>query len=354
MPGMSVSVSHGSCQEGWDAYVDKHPGATPYHYSAWLESVKMTYGMGIYYLMVNQGDNVVGVLPLVLIKKPMERGVLVSLPYCDMCSVLADGSRAEAGLLREAVRLSMVLKVKSIDLRGPIKNAEFSHLGFILQQKMLDKVSMVLKLPDSSEDLWNGFKSKLRSQVRKAEKNGLTFVWGSLEDVDDFYNVFSRNMRDLGSPVHSRRWFESVLHSYGSNAGLGLVYKGEVPVGGAIILKTGSRLAVPWASTLRNFNRLSPNMLLYWNMLKFAVNNNCLIFDFGRSTPGEGTYRFKAQWGARPEKLNWYSLGQNLEQGKASCLFGPSSRQLTERIWRSLPLPAANFLGPLLRKYISL
>ena len=209
---------------------------------------------------------------------------------------------------------------------------------------------MLLNLPDSSEELWTGFKSKLRSQVRKAEKNGLTF--SSTANLDDFYAVFGENMRDLGSPVHSRKWIDAVLHYYGEKARLGLVYLNDKAVGAGIILTAGQKVSIPWASTLRQYNRLGPNMLLYWNFLKFAADNGFSSFDFGRSTPDEGTYRFKSQWGAKPVALERHIiyLDGTLPAQKETS----KNRERIEHIWQKLPLGLANFTGPILRKYISL
>ena len=170
------------------------------------------------------------------------------------------------------------------------------------------KVRMFLNLPDSSEALMKSFKSKLRSQIRKAEKNGLTFAWGNYEDLDDYYAVFSENMRDLGSPVHSQKWFDAILHNFGANARLGKVTFQGVTVGSCIILTTRNKVAIPWASTLRQYNNLAPNMLLYWNVLKYSCDIGFKMFDFGRSSVGEGTYKFKTQWGAQAIPLTWYSM----------------------------------------------
>ena len=52
-------------------------------------------------------------------------------------------------------------------------------------------------------------------------------------------------------------------------------------------------------------------MLLYWTMLEYACDNGYRYFDFGRSTPDEGTYKFKEQWGAKPTPLHWHYLSLN-------------------------------------------
>ena len=213
---------------------------------------------------------------------------------------------------------------------------------------------MILALPASADELFDSFKAKLRSQVRKASKNGLEFHAGrSRSDLEKFYAVFSRNMRDLGSPVHSFAWFEAIRSLYGDNILVAVVSMGGKPVGAGILLRAGVRVAVPWASTLREFNRLAPNMLLYWKLLEYATTAGCSEFDFGRSTYNEGTYRFKRQWGAAPVALSWVSIAADGEVQKTASTSG-AARTLAESAWRRLPIPIANFAGPRIRKYIAL
>ena len=213
---------------------------------------------------------------------------------------------------------------------------------------------MLLDLPESSEALLESFKSKLRSQVRKAEKNGVIFRWAGKDGVNFFYSVFCSNMRDLGSPVHSKKLFQAIMENFGKNARIGLAeFEGEC-IGAGLILSTNKQTSIPWASTLRQHNRLAPNMLLYWNCLKFAADNGKKIFDFGRSTENEGTFRFKKQWGAKPSPLPWYSFPPVTSQASNDKKTKPSKREKVVAIWMKMPVPIANFLGPQLRKYISL
>ena len=144
---------------------------------------------------------------------------------------------------------------------------------------------MILDLPESSEALWSSFKSKLRSQIRKPRKEGLTFRMGSSELIDSFYQVFSRNMKDLGSPVHAKKWFQAVLDYFGERAHVGIVYREDLPMASGIVLDCRQTVSIPWASTLREYNSLSPNMLLYWGFLEYACSSGFKTFDFGRSTP---------------------------------------------------------------------
>ena len=216
------------------------------------------------------------------------------------------------------------------------------------------KYRMMMPLPNSSDELWNNFKSKLRSQVRKSEKNGLTYIIGQSDEyLDGFYNVFSLNMRNLGSPVHPRRLFESIRKHYAQGMAISLVKMEDKVVGAGLILLMKKVATIPWASTMSEYNKYAPNMLLYWSILKYVTDNGCSCFDFGRSTYNEGTYKFKQQWGAQPIPLEWSSYTPSGAivniQSKSSSL-----RPIVEKIWQKLPLIIANSLGPLVRKHISL
>ena len=347
---MKIRIARQEDYRNWNSYVKYHPDATPYHYFDWKEAVEYAYGHRGYYFIAEEDGAITGILPLIHMRLPLLRNQLISLPFCDLGGVLSDSSTTTKSLLIEAIALGKDLNTKSIHIRTRNNTEIYENLSYPCHCTK-DKVSMLLTLPHSSEILWNGFRSKLRSQIRKAEKNGLRFEWGNTK-ID--YSVFSRNMRDLGSPVHAKRWIQAITQNYGQKALVGLTYKDKTPIGaGIILLLPGQKVSIPWASTLREYNRLGPNMLLYWNFLKFAADNGFSKFDFGRSTPGEGTYQYKAQWGAKPDVLHWCQIFlRDKTQRKNSSM--TVKRETAEQIWQKLPLGMANFLGPRLRRYISL
>jgi len=349
---MKIKIATPEDKSAWDAYVDNHPNATPYSLFAWKNAVEEAYGHESCYLLAEEDGAIRGVLPLIHFRIPLWECNLVSLPFCDVGDILADNSEVRMVLANEAVSLAQKMKVKSLAIRSGAENLFSDSHGWSVRVKT-GKVRMLLRLPDTSEELWKGFKSKLRSQIRKAEKNGLVFSWGNTETLDAFYDVFSRNMHDLGSPVHSKKWIAKIIKHYGKSARMGLVYCEDQPVGCGIILFTRHTVSIPWASTLREYNRMAPNMMLYWNFLKFAADAGKKTFDFGRSTPDEGTYRFKKQWGAEPNPLFWYQASRSLSSQKVKNK-KTSRRKMLAGIWSKLPLPIANCVGPKARKYISL
>jgi FemAB-related protein (PEP-CTERM system-associated) len=349
---MQIRLADPEDKASWDAYVDCS-GAAPYCRFAWKEAVEQVYGHKGYYLMAEEGHKIIGIFPLFYFRIPCCRASFISLPYCDVGSVHADSPEIHSRLIQEAFRLAKAMDINTVELRSSQENL-LREAGTDWHVRVqAGKVRMLLELPDSSEDLWQSFKSKLRSQINKAEKNGLTFAWGNREMVDDFYQVFSRNMHDLGSPVHSKRWIEQIVDGFGENARIGMVFHKDRPVGCGIILHTRATISLPWASTLREYNRLAPNMMLYWNLLRFAADGTFKTFDFGRSTPDEGTYQFKKQWGAAPVPLFWYQA--NLTSGSRKSDNNRSiKREFLADLWTKMPLCMANSIGPKVRKYISL
>jgi FemAB-related protein (PEP-CTERM system-associated) len=168
---------------------------------------------------------------------------------------------------------------------------------------------------------------------------------GKLDLLDDFYEVFAINMRDLGTPVYPKRFFEAILESFSETTSICAVYAGARPVAAGFLIGFNGMLEIPWASSLRDFNRYSPNMILYWTVLKFACDHGYRVFDFGRSTPDEGTYRFKAQWGAVPTPLYWHYW---MRQGDQLPELNPDNPKYAMAIWlwKRLPVSLTKWIGP--------
>jgi serine/alanine adding enzyme len=152
-------------------------------------------------------------------------------------------------------------------------------------------------------------------------------------------------MRDLGTPVYSIRFFREVVTTFPERSHVFLVRCAGRPVAASLVHWHGSVIEVPWASSIREFNPLCANVLLYWRMLQFAAERRFRTFDFGRSTPGEGTFQFKRQWGARPNELVWEYWSANARRFPDLSPHNPRFG-LAIKAWQRLPVPVATALGP--------
>ena len=379
----------------WDEYVTNHPKANAYQVFAWQDIIKKTYGFKTFALAAFTGETndsqvtpvsanrMVGLLPLVQIKTPLIGNRLVSMPYFDHGGVLSENTESENRLIEAAIRLGQKTGAKRIELRqldrlptldnvdsrrleSPSAKGKISlHTIKRLNRQPVKvewtlkshKVRMLLPLPGNSGFLMKSFKSKLRSQIKRPIKAGLEAKIGGIELLDDFYYVFSMNMRDLGSPVHSNALPNNVLRRFGDKARIAVVYKGKAPLAASLMVGVNSVMNNPWASALREYSKDSPNMLLYWTMLSYASDRGYHYFDFGRSTPGEGTYKFKAQWGAQPHPMYWYTIHLDKHRPPNNHRNDTSiskKRAMAVQLWQKIPVSITRIIGPPIRKHIDL
>jgi FemAB-related protein (PEP-CTERM system-associated) len=325
----------------WDEYVSQCPDAGLYHLSGWARVIERSYGHRPVYLWVREKSKIRGILPLVLFRGVLGRRSLVSLPFLDEGGMCADDAIARTALWESASGLAKSQQAPSIELRqGPPSGLRLLPVG--------SKVSVMLRLAGEPEAMWKRLDAKVRNQVRKATSSGLSPAWCGVEGLDDFYAVFSRNMRDLGSPVHAQRFFAAILEEFSGSARLLLVRDGRQTVAGGVVMVFRDTVLVPWASSLRESRSRCPTNLLYWEVIRSACDKGLRWLDFGRSSPGSGTHRFKMQWGGQERRLHWEA------SERPSVVDSDNPRyQWMIRAWTWLPVSVATVFGPILRKRLS-
>ena len=333
-----IDVSTGVTEAEWDGYLSAHPDATSDHLWGWGRVIDRAFDHRPVYLAARRCGQIVGVLPLVLFDSRVFGRSVTSLPFLNYGGIVADDTDTEAALLAHGVSLARAFGARHLELRHARR--QFDHLPC-----RQHKLALRRSLPATPDALWAETDRKVRNQVRKAQKADLVTVQGGAELLPDFYDVFARNMRDLGTPVYARRFFDEAVRVFPDRTRLTVVRTGPRPVAAAVTVRWRDTVLVPWASSLREYRHLCPNMLLYWTMLEQAVTSGVTTFDFGRSSPGSGPHQFKLQWGARETPLTWEYV---LLAREAPPDQGPSNRKLRLAIeaWRRLPLGVANWFGP--------
>src|SRR5262249_27114874 len=158
---------------------------------AWLAVLQRSLRHTPYCLEAVEEGRTRGLMSLCYVRSLLFGRYLVSLPYLNYGGALADDDRVAGLLIDRAVRLAEALRVRYLELRHEFK---FPHPA--LSGRQCDKVNMRMALPATADDLWGRLASSVRNQVRKGRKNGLTVHWGGRELLPEFYDVFSRNMRD--------------------------------------------------------------------------------------------------------------------------------------------------------------
>ncbi len=330
---------------GWDEFVASHPKGKIYHLSQWNNIVTDTFGHKVFYITLYENDNIVGVLPVTDFKSMLFGHLAVSQPYVNYGGPLLTNSSHLPALMTFLDDFRRQNAFKSIELRmdSPLEidNPCKQH-----------KVTFFLELPDDEEELFRRFTSKLRSQIRRPTKDEMYHKSGGVELLEDFYHVFCVNMRDLGTPPLPKAFFKRILTTFPENAHIVVVYSKEgIAAAASFLIHYNQIMEIPWASSIREFNRSSPNMLLYWESMKLAIANKCKSFDFGRCSRDSGTWRFKKQWGAVEHQLYWYyALPPEEKLPEISPQNGKFETFV--KIWQKMPLPFTNTVGPIVIKHI--
>jgi FemAB-related protein (PEP-CTERM system-associated) len=335
-----VQVELTAAPSAWTPYLESKGHAGFYQRAEWLRVLQTGLRHETVCLQARQGSELSGVLPLAFVKSKLFGKFLVSLPYLNSSGIVADSPDVARALVDRAVEFADELNVRYLELRH---EAAVEHDK--LELAVTDKVHMRLELPETTDELWDGLKSKLRSQIRKPLNNeSLTVHWGGHELLGEFYAIFCRNMRDLGTPPFSRKLFGAILDEFPREAELCCVRLDGKAIASGLLVHGPGVTEVPSASSLREFNSTSANMLLYWSLLSRAIERGQSVFDFGRSSQGGGTYKFKAQWGAKESPAVWQHY---VREGSATDMRPNSGKfDLMIRSWQKLPVWMTQVIGP--------
>ncbi len=317
------------------------PDASIYHLSAWMGIIQDIFGHQQHALYATVDNKMLGILPSIQLKSYLFGDYMVSMPYFNYGGAIGATKEIKSALIQSAGEISHKLGVSHVEFRDIAPHPDLPT--------KLDKITMELTLPETEDELWKGFSKKLRAQIKRPERENILIQTGSLDQLNAFYAIFSRNMRDLGTPVYPKSFFAAILDTFPENTSIITVSHQNRPVAAGFLIGYKSRLEIPWASSLRKYNRISVNMALYWAALKFAIKSNYKVFDFGRCGKNSGTYKFKKQWGAEEKQLYWHYW---LNKGDQLPALNPNNPkyQLAIKTWKKLPLGLANWLGPKLVK----
>ncbi len=326
----------------WDHFAVRQKGYTHFHQFRWRTVIERVFGHECVYLATRAADGTLaGILPLVRVRSVVFGHFLVSMPFVNYGGPLGSDAAVRA-LVDEAITIARRDRVKLLEMRSRVP------LDIPLSASHR-KITVVLDLPNAPEILFQRFSAKLRSQIRRPQREGITVAFGS-DQVEPFFSVFSRHMRDLGTPTQSLAFFREIANQFPRDCWFACAYLGGEPIAAGSGFRFGGEFEMTWASSLREYNREAPNMLVYWACMERAIAQGLTRFNFGRCTPGAGTHLFKMQWGGREEALWWYRSASSTRATTPSPTdnvfrWGP-------RIWRRLPESIATTFGPSIVRYL--
>ena len=321
--------------DDWNRFIAEHPNSNFFHQLGWKKVIENSFRFKSHYLIAKENNQIQGILPLFQAKKK-----LISVPFSTEGGILFKNEKAKEQLLDQAKKIVKEKNLNYLELRqekdiGPnLKTKDYYY-------------HLKLQLNPDPEIIWQQMDRKARNAVRKAENLGLTTDKG-LRYFEDFYRIFSINMRDLGTPVDKKEFFQEIIKQFPNQIEIIVAKLKNEVIGAVFLLKHKKTIKSEWASSLRKYFGYNANQLMYWRAIEDACRQDFNTFDFGRSMEGEGTYIFKKKFGAQPIQMHYkYFINKGFLPDTRKTNW---KRKLFAKCWSKMPLFAANKIGPKLRE----
>jgi FemAB-related protein (PEP-CTERM system-associated) len=337
--GLGVRLATGADLPRWDAFVDACAEASFFHRAGWKDVIESVFGHRTFYLLAERDASIVGVLPLAQVKSRLFGHGLVSLPFCAHAGVAATDPAAVPALHGAAREIAARLGAAHLELR----NRTSREPGWP-RQTIYVEFRKALS-PDVEANLL-AIPRKQRAMVRKGIKNGLHSEIDA--GVDRFFALYADNQHRHGTPPLPQRWFEALRRVFGTDSEvLTVIDPRGKPVSSVFSFYFRDEVLPYYAGDDEAARELAGNDFKYWELMRRACERGCRVFDYGRSKLGTGSFDFKKNWGFEPRPLAYeYALRQGGRIPENNPL-NPKYRAFIA-LWRRLPVPVANRLGPLI------
>ncbi len=327
----------------WEAFVDACPEATFFHKAGWSRVIEDSFGQQTHFLYAERDGEIRGVLPLVHVRSRLFGNRLVSNAFCVGGGPAAVDDQAAAALDRRAEELLESLNAEYIEYRDPAR----PHADWGRKEGLYASFDRPIEADEDAN--LKQIPRKQRAVVRKALKSDLTDEVD--EDMGRCWELFALGVRNLGTPVFARRYFDTLKREFGDACDALTVCRGGRPLTSVLNFYFRDRVMPYYTGAEPEARRLGAADFMYWRLMRRAVERGYTVFDFGRSKLGTGPHSFKKNWGfeGRPVALEFKMKGDRpLPDVNPN---NPKYRMMIAA-WKRLPLPVANLIGPIIGRQV--
>ena len=326
----------------WNAFVLAQGEGTFFHRFEWAGVLRQAFGHKTYFLLAETEGKLSGVLPLAHVKSALFGNTLVSTPFCVYGGIVSSTVSAFEALQIAACELATRLGVDHLEMR----NRRRSHPDWPVKDLY---VSFQRQISTDSETNMLAIPRKQRAMVRKGMQKGLQMRLDN--DVVDLYRMYAESLRNLGTPVVSRSYLQILRDTFGPDVEIVTITHNDVAVSSVMNFRFRDQILPYYGGGSSAARAVAANDFMYWQVMERARAQGLTSFDFGRSKRGTGAFDFKSNWGFEPQPLYYeYFLVRATQMPNLSPTNPTYSRPI--QLWKRLPLPVANFVGPFVAKYL--
>jgi CelD/BcsL family acetyltransferase involved in cellulose biosynthesis len=337
----------------WDGFLERHPRASMFHSSPWLQALSRTYGYEqIAYTTSRSGQALKNAIVLCRVKSWLTGRRLVSLPFSDHCEPLVDTSE-DQDVLTAALEQEVIaerfnyLELRALDTVEVVTPLCKTTVTYAFHQ---------LDLRSNIQTIFSNFhKSSTQRKVHRAAREGLTYREGSAKSLlDVFYRIFTLTRKRQGLAPQSRKWFANLLDCFGDALKIRVALKDERPIAAIITIRYKDTLTYKYGCCDPRFNSLGCMHLLFWNAILEAKSSGLRFLDFGRTDADQqGLITFKSRWGATRSVLTYSRYGTAEKAAHLFDIYSDKRRsRMVKRVLKRIPQAVLPMIGQLVYKHI--
>lgn len=330
----------------WLAYLATDPAADICHHHAWGPIFAKTFGLQSLLLLHRTAGEIDGGVPLIVFDQPLTGKALISMPFLNYGGILGRD---------ESVQREIAVGCRELLKRIGGDYMELRHtgtgLGPLADKTRENRITYRLDINRPADEIFKSLRKQLRTRLRRAAEQNLTQYLGN-DRLDDFYQLFAMAMKEHGTPVMPRRFFELVLAHLGRHARMMIAYKDDRPVGGKLVMQFKDRATMTWGCYPDRYKHLLANYHLTWELIRQSAQGPIHTIDFGRSEPGSGGHDYKSNWG--PVEVPIFVDYLAADPDKIPNLKPENIKfKLAIAVWKRLPLGVTKLVGPHLARYFA-
>lgn len=335
----------------WSEFIERHPDASIFHSTGWLEALRRTYGYEPLVVTTSRrNEPLLNGIVLCRVRSWATGYRLVSLPFSDHCDSLVD-DRGELETLIAFLEAEMErCRYRYLEMR-PLRRWD-SGIPQRMQMRREEAYCIHrLDLSPSLDNLYHKFhKSCVQRKIRKAEHEGLLYEDGRSEElVSKFYKLVLQTRRRHQLPPQSMAWFRNLADCLGEKLKVRVVSKDGQPIAGIITTHFRDTDVYKYGCSDARYHNLGGMFLLMWHAIQDAKVSGARYFDLGRSEQvNEGLVTFKEHWGSTKIPLPYYRY----PAGSNTDVQSPWKLWLIQKTCAYLPYPLLKTLGAVLYKHV--
>jgi lipid II:glycine glycyltransferase (peptidoglycan interpeptide bridge formation enzyme) len=271
----------------------------------------------------------------------------VSLPFTDYCNPIISRDVQLNNVVEDVLRYGKQWRWKSMEMRD-----ENNNLGRLTSSSIFYR--HVLALPRDEDQLFSGFSSSTRRNIRKAVREGIKIIISnSLNSINEFYRLNCMTRRKHGIPPQPYSFFKELYnHVISQKHGMVVLASHEGRnIAAAVYAHIGKRAVYKYSASNGKYLRLHPNELLMWKAIQWYCRHGYEELCFGKTEPeNEGLREYKLRWGTEESVIKYYKY----DYERYSFVTGNSKdARRGMRFFAKMPIPLLRMIGTVLYRHVA-